>query len=48
MNERQRVRDSIREAKRLEYEQRRQKMLEERQQRRDSIEKARNAERNNN
>jgi hypothetical protein len=37
MEERKRVRDSIREAKRIEYEARKQQLLDERQRKRDSI-----------
>ena len=37
MEERKRVRDSIREAKRIEYEVRKQQLLDERQRKRDSI-----------
>ena len=37
MEERKRVRDSIREAKRIEYEVRKQQLLDERQLKRDSI-----------
>ncbi|PZD78739.1 OmpH family outer membrane protein [Mesonia sp. K7] len=42
LNERQRMRDSIRQARQAEYEERRRKLLEDRQRRRDSIEQARN------
>ena len=37
MEERKKVRDSIREAKRIEYEARKQQLLDERQRKRDSI-----------
>jgi len=43
MEDRKRVRDSIRDAKKKEFEERRQKLLDARQRRKDSILNARNA-----